>query len=450
MEFALSPEQDRLRSDARRFAAAAAEQFGSFDDCWVNGFSRGVARALARKGWIGISWPAALGGGGRPKIERLILAEELLTAGVPVGSAWFADRQIGPSLIEHGTRDQQERYLPGILAGESTWCIGMSEPNAGSDLASIRTTAKKVGASWLVNGQKVWTSFAAEADFCYLICRTGGSGYRGLSELVVPMTAPGVIVRPIKDMSARVHFCEVLFTDVVVPAENLVGIEGGAFKQAMRQLDHERGGIDRLVSNHALYRAALALADLHDAVIRQRVAAIEAMYHIGRLLVYREALGQGVRGFSAVSKCAHAPSTSSESPASSATPSAQRRCCGTVCRRESATPRPTRSWVGRRMCYATSLRSAFWTFRATTSRNRGTACACSVWESEHPRQFSGAGAQLRAALANDDRIPQGPHAFDLHLHDVTMRQVDRWDTSEADTLRCAGRDHIAGLEGDEL
>ncbi len=157
----------------------------------------------------------------------------------------------------------------------------------------------------MINGQKIWTSFAVVADYCYLICRTSTEGppHQGISEIIVPMDSPGIEVRPITDMTTNRHFCEVFFTDVRVPGENLVGVEGGAFKQTMRQLEHERGGIDRLVSNQALYQLALDRADLSDALVRQEVAALETGYRIGRILVAREALGQAPAGFSAATKC---------------------------------------------------------------------------------------------------------------------------------------------------
>ena len=264
-----------------------------------------MAGELAARGWIGLTWPVEHGGGGRPAIDRLIIGEELIAAGAPIAAMWFADRQMGPSLIAFGRPDQQEQFLPGILRGETTWSIGMSEPEAGSDLASLRTTARPDGDDWVVNGQKIWTSFAAVADYCYLICRTSPDGppHQGISEIIVPMDASGIEVRPIKDMTTSRHFCEVFFTDVRVPRTNLVGVEGSAFKQTMRQLEHERGGIDRLVSNRALYAIALDRADRHDALVRQEIAVLETGYRIGRILVIREALGQAPGGFSAATKC---------------------------------------------------------------------------------------------------------------------------------------------------
>jgi alkylation response protein AidB-like acyl-CoA dehydrogenase len=180
----------------------------------------------------------------------------------------------------------------------------MSEPNSGSDLASLTTSAVRTGDEFVINGQKIWTSYAALADYCYLICRTSSEGppHRGISEIVVPMNSPGVEVRPIKDAIANNHFCEVFFTDVTVPVTNLVGVEGNAFKQTMVQLEHERGGIDRLVSNRLIFDHAVAVADTSDPMIRDEIAALEIGYRVGRLLVYREVLKQAPRGFSAATK----------------------------------------------------------------------------------------------------------------------------------------------------
>jgi alkylation response protein AidB-like acyl-CoA dehydrogenase len=305
MEFTWTAEQDELRERARNVATEAVARHGRHNDSWINGYSKEFAKEMAAQGWIGMTWPAEFGGGGRPPIDRLIVGEEMIKAGAPIAAMWFADRQMGPTLIAYGRPDQQAEFLPKILSGETTWCIGMSEPNAGSDLASLTTWAVRDGEDWVINGQKIWTSFGEVADYCYLICRTSKEGppHAGISEIVVPMDTPGIEVRPIKDMTTNRHFCEVFFTDVRVPAVNLVGVEGAAFKQTMRQLEHERGGIDRLVSNHALYLLARDRADTGDAVIRQEIAALETAYRIGRILVVREVLKQAPAGFSAATKC---------------------------------------------------------------------------------------------------------------------------------------------------
>jgi len=305
MDFTWSPEQIELREHARKVATEAVERYGRHNDSWINGYSKEFAKEMAAHGWIGMTWPTAFGGGGRPDVDRLIVGEELIAAGAPIAAAWFADRQMGPTLIKYGTADQQAEFLPGMLAGDTTWCIGMSEPDSGSDLASLQTSAVRDGDDFVINGQKIWTSFGADADYCYLICRTSSEGppHRGISEIIVPMDTPGIEVRPITDMTTNRHFCEVWFSDVRVPAANLVGVEGNAFKQTMAQLEHERGGIDRLVSNQALYEMAKARADHSDPVLRQEMARIETGYTLGRILVTREVLRQAPAGFSAATKC---------------------------------------------------------------------------------------------------------------------------------------------------
>ena len=301
----MTPEWEKLRERARHVGRDGAKKYGRLNDSWINGYSKEFSRILAAEGWIGMTWPTEFGGGGRPGIERVIVAEELIAAGAPIAASWIADRQMGPSIYRYGTPDQKAKFLPGMLTGEETWCIGMSEPNAGSDLAALRTSAKRVGDRFIVNGQKIWTSLAADADYCYLIVRTDSSGppHKGVSELIVPMNLPGIEVRPITDIVGNRHFCEVWFTDVEVPAENLVGVEGDAFRQTMAQLEHERGGIDRLMSNRPLYEDALEVANRSDRRVRQDIARLEAGYRLGRLMIYQAALGQAPAGASTIIKC---------------------------------------------------------------------------------------------------------------------------------------------------
>ena len=254
-----------------------------------------------------MTWPREVGGGGRTALERFVVYEALIAEGAPLASAYFADRQVGPTLLQFGTDGQRERWLPGILAGTSMWSIGMSEPDAGSDVASIRTRAEPAAdgsGDWVVDGSKIWTSGAAHADWCYLVARTDpdAPAHAGLSELVVDLAAPGVEVRPIVDQTRDHHFCEIHFDQVVVPAANLVGTPNGSFRQVMRQMEHERGGIDRLVSNHRLFRDCLPLAAHDDPLVRQEIAALETGYRLGRLLVLREVLGQAPKSFSAATK----------------------------------------------------------------------------------------------------------------------------------------------------
>jgi alkylation response protein AidB-like acyl-CoA dehydrogenase len=283
---------------------AAAERAEVPEDTWITGHDRAFAEELGARGWLGMTWPAEHGGGGRSPLERFVVFEALISVGAPIAASWFADRQMGPSLLQFGTDEQRARWLPGIISGTSMWCIGMSEPDAGSNVAGIRTRAEHDGDGWVVNGQKIWTSGAASADWIYLICRTdpGARPHEGLSELIVDMRSSGVTVKPILDMTGSRHFCEVFFEDVRVPAGNLVGALNGSFRQVMRQMEHERGGIDRLVSNRRLYEDVRPLADSADPLVRQEIAAIETGYRIGRLLVLRETLGQAPSQFSAATK----------------------------------------------------------------------------------------------------------------------------------------------------
>ena len=307
MNFESDPALDRLVREARSFALEVLDDEDFANDSWLIHPSREFSRALGARGWLGLTWPTEFGGGGRPPIERLVIFETLISMGAPLATSWFADRQIGPTLLQFGSDAQARRWLPQIISGESAWCIGMSEPDAGSDVASIRTTARPAASSddeWVINGSKIWTSGAASADWCYLIARTepDAARHRSLSEFVVDMTTPGIAVSPIIDMTGNSHFCEVTFDDVVVPGENLIGERGNSFRQVMRQMEHERGGIDRLVSNRRLYDAVMTRTTLEDPVLRQRAARIETGYRIGRNLVIRETLGQAPAGFSALTK----------------------------------------------------------------------------------------------------------------------------------------------------
>ena len=304
MDFSWSPDLLALADEARAVGREAAEGRWFHEDSWIAQTDRQFAKELAARGWLGMTWPTEWGGGGRSALERFVVFEELITEGAPIAGSWFADRQMGPTLLQYGTDEQRRRWLPGIIAGESMWCIGMSEPDAGSDVASLRTNAVRDGDHWVVNGQKIWNSGGAEAEWCYLVARTDPDApkHKGLSEFIVDMSSPGITVEPIRDMTDDEHFCEIYFDDVEVPAENLVGELNGSFGQLMRQMEHERGGIDRLVSNKRLYLDCVERADTSDPIVRQEMAAIETGYRIGRLLVLRETLQQAPRGFSAATK----------------------------------------------------------------------------------------------------------------------------------------------------
>jgi alkylation response protein AidB-like acyl-CoA dehydrogenase len=304
MDFTWDDSLRALADEARAFGEEAGARRPHREESWITGFDREVSLELGRRGWLGMTWPEQFGGGGRSSLERLVVTEALIETGAPIAATWVGDRQIGPTLIAFGTDAQRDRHLPALIAGAVTWCLGMSEPDAGSDLANLRTRAVSDGGGYVVEGRKIWTSFASDAEFCYLIARTGrdATGHAGLSEFIVDMGSPGIEVTPITDSTGEAHFCEVSFDGVHVPEENLVGELDNSWRQLMSQLEHERGGIDRLLSNRALFNDAVRAADTTDPLVRQEVAAIETEYRLGRLLVIREVLGQAQRSFSAATK----------------------------------------------------------------------------------------------------------------------------------------------------
>lgn len=304
MDFSLPGQIADLEQEARELALSVSHRSKVREDSWVIGFDRHLSKEMGRRGWIGMTWPAEAGGHGKSALERHVVMETLITLGAPVAASWVADRQVGPSIISFGTDAQKAQHLPQIMAGEAQWCLGMSEPDAGSDLASVRTRATRGRGGYVVKGQKIWTSYAAQADYCYLIARTDpdAPAHRGISEFIVDMRSPGISVRPIKDMTGLDHFCEVWFDDVPVPDGNLVGTEHGSWRQLMRQLEHERGGIDRLVSNRLLFQDVLTRTAPLAPLLRLEATEIEGRFRIARLLVLREVLRQAAPNFSAATK----------------------------------------------------------------------------------------------------------------------------------------------------
>ena len=298
MDYRDSPEQARRRAEVREFVSAdPAVRARAFpEDGWIAGFDPEFSKRLAARGWLGMTWPKQYGGRERSYLDRLIVTEELLLAGAPVAAHWFGDRQIGPALLAHGTPEQKAELVPRIARAEISFCIGMSEPDAGSDLAALNTRADLDGDEFVIRGQKIWTSFASHADYCYLVARTNADAarHKGISELLVPMSAPGITVRPIKDMIGESHFGELFFDEVRVARSALIGKLDHGFYQIMQQLDFERSGIERLISNAPLWRDAKRLAaerglTRRDPELRDQIALVEIALRAGRGLIYRVA-----------------------------------------------------------------------------------------------------------------------------------------------------------------
>ena len=229
---------------------------------WM-GFDRDFTRAVGARGWVGMCWPKQYGGGERSFLDRNIVLEEMLAAGAPVGAHWIGDRQSGPLILRLGTEAQRQKFLPKITTGEFAFCIGLSEPDSGSDLASLRTRADRVDGGWKLNGRKIWTTFGHLCDWMIALVRTspapeGGSRHQGLSQVLVDLKAPGVTIRPIRDLVGEKGFNEITFDDVMLPDDALVGQEGAGWAQATSELAFERSGPDRYMSSHPLLEAGIA------------------------------------------------------------------------------------------------------------------------------------------------------------------------------------------------
>lgn len=220
--------------------------------------------ALGREGLIGMTWPKSYGGHERSMLERYVVLEELLAAGAPVGAHWVAERQSGPLLMRYGDPAVAQELVPAIARGELRFCIGMSEPDSGSDLASIRTRATRAAGGWHVNGTKLWTSNAHRSHYMIALVRTAPATqdkHAGLSQMLVDMRSPGLQVRPIKNLTGAAHFNEVVLQDVFVPDRMLVGQEGEGWSQVITELSFERSGPERYLSSYALITEMLDRAD---------------------------------------------------------------------------------------------------------------------------------------------------------------------------------------------
>ncbi|MGZ5999064.1 MAG: acyl-CoA dehydrogenase family protein [Rhizomicrobium sp.] len=253
--FDLPPTAEALRREVRAFLAETIPQRTALErsESW-SGLDREFSRKMGARGWIGMTWPKQYGGHERSFAERYVVIEEMLAAGAPVSFHWVADRQSGPLLLRFGTEEQRQKILPRVARGELCFCIGMSEPGAGSDLAGVRTRGRKVEGGWQVNGQKIWTSNAHNADYMIALVRTSdGERHAGLSQLIVDMKSPGLTVKPIANLTGESHFNEVFFDDVFVPESMLVGRDGDGWRQVGAELAFERSGPERYLSSIRLF-----------------------------------------------------------------------------------------------------------------------------------------------------------------------------------------------------
>jgi alkylation response protein AidB-like acyl-CoA dehydrogenase len=276
----LDADTEALRDKVRTFLAANKAHFPRPNSDFSSGHDPEFSRKLGEQGWIGMSWPKAYGGSEQSFFERYVVTEELLSAGAPVSAHWIADRQSGPLLLRYGTEAQRQAYLPAITRGESYFSIGMSEPDTGSDLASVRTMAVKEGDQYRINGTKIWTTDAHRNHFIVCLVRTEPAGenrHAGLSQIIVDLQNDGVQIKPIANMSGSEDFNEVVFEDVMVPADRVVGEPGKGWVQVTSELAYERSGPERFLSAFRVFvelvRACGQQPSPHEAAAIGRIAS---------------------------------------------------------------------------------------------------------------------------------------------------------------------------------
>jgi alkylation response protein AidB-like acyl-CoA dehydrogenase len=304
MQLSYSPEDEAFRTEIRAWLRENLPD-GWFDKGFEmsnerrDAFNKEWPNKLFQGGWICATWPKEYGGKGLTTMQGVVLAEEFANAKAPMRADFFGDTLVGPTLLQWGTEEQKKEFLPGILQGKTRWCQGFSEPNSGSDLASLKTTAVLDGDEWIINGQKVWTTQGHHADYCFLLTRTDPDSpkHKGISYLLVPMRQPGVEVRGIVQPDGTAEFCEVFFDNARCPKDNVVGGVNNGWQVANSTLAFERGmsattGYRRFEAEYkAMVRGARDNGMLDDPVIRQRLVRYYTKIQILRI--------NGLRGLSA-------------------------------------------------------------------------------------------------------------------------------------------------------
>jgi alkylation response protein AidB-like acyl-CoA dehydrogenase len=300
MDFSFSEAQKRFRQEVRSFLEHEIGE-GLWEpkcDAWVQEYNPEFTKRVAQEGWIGLTWPKEYGGQGRNHIDRLILTEEMLRYGAPAACHWFADRQIGGSILKYGSEEQKSEFLPKIVRGEMYVGLGMSETEAGSDLASLKTRAVEQDDCFVINGQKTWTSGGRFMNYVSLWARTDTNApkHRGISEFIMPVDLPGISRIPMIDITGTEAWNDVFFDNVHVPKKYLIGEKNRGFYQVVEQLAYERSGMERLMGNYPLFDALIKFVNetkyngktlAQDAVIRHKLAELQVEFEVGRLLIYK-------------------------------------------------------------------------------------------------------------------------------------------------------------------
>ncbi len=297
MDFAFAPEEDAFRAELRQFLHDELPDWwrGMFiDDERAIPTTREICRKLAGRGWLTMAWPPEFGGSGASPWMQTVLREEMWAHEEPRGPQYMNLNYIGPLIMRYGSPEQQERFLPPMAAGEVIWCQGFSEPDAGSDLAALATRAEDRGDHFVVNGQKIWTSYAdAPADWCLLLVRTDPAApkHRGISALLLDMATPGITVRPIDTLAGPHEFNEIFLTDVVVPRDCLLGVQDSGWELIVAGLTFERAGIARYARAGRIIELlvgwARATGRANEPDVRRKLAELRVRYEAARLLNHR-------------------------------------------------------------------------------------------------------------------------------------------------------------------
>jgi alkylation response protein AidB-like acyl-CoA dehydrogenase len=303
MDFRFTEEQKKFRQEVRDFLENEIKKglWKPACDAWIQEYDPEFTKRVAQRGWIGLTWPEEYSGQGRSFIDRLVLTEEMLRYGAPAACHWFADRQIGGAVLQYGSEEQKEFFLPKIIKGELYCGLGMSETEAGSDLASLKTRAVEDGDDYIINGQKTWTSGASFINYVYLLARTDpeAAKHRGISEFVIPMDLPGISRIPMIDITGTDAWNDVFFDNVRVSKKYMIGEKNKGFYHVMEELAFERSGMERLMGNYPLFDALIKFVVetkyngkplAQDDVIRQRLAQLQVEFEVGRLFMYRVAV----------------------------------------------------------------------------------------------------------------------------------------------------------------
>lgn len=299
---ALPPAAEAFREQVREFLRTSWQPSPADVRArsWM-GFDAGFSKKMAGRGWVGVTLPKEYGGASLDAFSRFVLVEEMLAAGAPVAAHWIADRQSGPLINKFGSPAQRAFYLPKICAADAFFCIGMSEPNAGSDLASVGTRATRTEGGWRLNGRKIWTTNAQHCQYMIALVRSSGDPgdrQKGLSQFIIDLSLPGVTVRPIRDLAGDSHFNEVFFDDVLLADDALVGSEGSGWAQVNAELAFERSGPERIYSSIVLLERWIAClrgtpqAPAHAETVGRMATHLSALRNMSIALTTRLVQGE--------------------------------------------------------------------------------------------------------------------------------------------------------------